>query len=61
VFTHGDGPFVQAPIGDALVFHPTSATHGVVAPRRAMPLFEFQQALAASQVSWRLVRTPDEA
>jgi hypothetical protein len=51
----GEGPFVPALLGDALVFRPDPAKptrHGLIEPARQMPVADYQSGLAATQDPW---------
>lgn len=43
-----------AELGPDLAFRQDSRTHGVIEPSRPMTLQEFQQALAATRLQWKL-------
>lgn len=52
VFRLGDGLFARAAISAELQLTPDRPSHGVVEPRRRMPIATFQQALASTRSLW---------
>ena len=55
VWEMGEGPFRAGPVNEMLSLECTSATHGVICPRRSMPLQVFKESLAATQRHWKEV------
>jgi hypothetical protein len=53
VWSLGEGPFVTASLGSALIFRKTSSTHGVVEPEMEILIDELQRLLTATQDKWR--------
>jgi hypothetical protein len=59
----GEGPFVSGPLADRLVFRndpARPAAHGFVEPDQEMTLTEYQEALAATQSTWKYVPWVEE-
>ena len=53
IWSFGEGPFVNSPVGDQLVLRLDKPTHGLVEPFTQTSLGDFQQALARTQNGWR--------
>lgn len=59
MWVRGQGPFENGPFAASLDFRvdprPRKDHHGCVVPNRAMPLADYQSALAATQDEWEAV------
>ncbi len=51
-FTHGTGPFTDAPVADGLDLVIDTSTHGVVVPRVAVSVSQYQLDLANTRDHW---------
>lgn len=51
----GDGPFVLSDLSSRLMLRPDRPGHGLVEPKYAMLLSDFQAALAATRDAWVIV------
>jgi hypothetical protein len=51
-FTLGAGPFADGPVADGLELLVDTFTHGVVVPRIAVPLSEYQRDIANTRDYW---------
>jgi hypothetical protein len=61
IYQHGDGPFDSGELAVRLALRVDKAEHGLVEPDKAMPMDEYQAALAATRDDWTVIPEDKEA